>query len=153
VSRSLLRRLSPAAKIPSQTRNGRLIARVRMMPLLSLAKSLPGKGTRPIFAYLLTLEQGFKSRGLGPKILFGRTNLRSELRCGVPGPTRIVDNRTRQGDHVSIAGRDDGFGLLEAGDEPDRDYRHSNDGLDGSRERHLIAWSHGYLLGEVEPAA
>src|SRR6516164_9603129 len=83
---------------------GRLIARVRMMPLLSRAKSLLGKGTRPIFAYLLTLEQGFKSPGLGPKILFGRTNLRSELRCGVPGPTRIVDNRTRQGDHVSIAG-------------------------------------------------
>jgi hypothetical protein len=38
--------------------------------------------------------------------------MRTEVRSGMPRPARVIENRPRQRDQVSIASTDNGFGLL-----------------------------------------
>src|SRR3974377_327506 len=75
------------------------------------------------------------------------------MRSGMPGPARVVENRPRKCDEVSIAGPDNGFGLLKLGNQPDGDHRYAFCFLHGACQRHLVARSERDLLGLRETAA
>lgn len=47
----------------------------------------------------------------------------SSLRC-MPRPARVVEHRTREPDHVRLAGHQDRLGLLRVRDQTDRDHLH-----------------------------
>jgi len=50
-----------------------------------------------------------------------RVHRRAKLGGRMPGPARVVEHRARQCDEISLAARDNVFGLAGAGDEPDGD--------------------------------
>ena len=61
----------------------------------------------------------------------------AEVRGRVPRPARIVKHPARERDDVGVARSDDRFGLLEAGDQPDRDHGDTDRALHRARKRHL----------------
>src|SRR5690606_7806206 len=75
------------------------------------------------------------------------------MRCGVPRPARIIEDRTGQPDHVRVAGAHNGFGLIVVGNQPDGDNRHLHRLLYRASQRHLIARPHGDLLPRVQTSA
>jgi len=56
-------------------------------------------------------------------ILWGRIHLRPQLRGGMPGPSRIVEDGASKGDHVGLSTGDDLFSLFGFGNETDGDGR------------------------------
>src|ERR1700751_1459238 len=70
----------------------------------------------------------------------------------MPWPARIVENRPRKGDQVSITSTDNGFGLLKLGNEPYGDHGHARFPLHGPRELHLIARTDRNLRRRSETA-
>jgi hypothetical protein len=125
--------------------NGRDRTNFRQDAAIFTAPSLAGH-------YHSAFEQVFELRWLGAMILFGCMNLSAQRRGGVPRPARVIEDCARQGDHVSIAGRNDRLGLLEAGDEPNGNHRHANRRFDRTGQRYLIAWTDRNLLCWVQAA-
>ena len=81
----------------------------------------------------------------------GRLNLRAEMRGRMPRPARIVQDSASKGDKVGVTSSENGFRLLEFGDQPNGDHRHSCCGFDRTSERNLVSRPHWYLLMGVRP--
>jgi hypothetical protein len=64
----------------------------------------------------------------------------------MPWPTRIIQNCPRDSDKVSVAGRQNTFGLLKLCDQTDSDDRNVDGLLDGTSERYLIVRPESDLL-------
>ena len=90
---------------------------------------------------------------LRAEVLGRRLDLAPERGGRVPRPPRIVENAAGKRDEVSVSGADDGFGLLELGDQSDRDYRHVDALLHRTGEGNLVAGADGDLLARIEAAA
>ncbi len=71
--------------------------------------------------------------------------LGAEFHRRLPGPVRIEQHGAGQGDHVGLAGPDDGFGLPGFRDLSDGDHRHGDEGSDFLRQRDLVAGAGRYL--------
>ena len=85
-------------------------------------------------------------RRLRAKILVGRLDLGAEMRSRVPWPARIVQDAARERDKVGVASPQNGFCLLEFGDQPNGDDWHSCCGFDRTSERNLVSRPHRNLL-------
>ncbi|KAG1312310.1 hypothetical protein G6F63_016268 [Rhizopus arrhizus] len=71
----------------------------------------------------------------------------------MPRPARVVEHAARERDHVGLPLRQDVFGLLRFGDQPDRNGGHADLALDRFCERHLVVRPHGDLLLRRHAAA
>ena len=86
-------------------------------------------------------EQVLELTRLAAKILFGRINGFPEMRGSVPRPARIVEDRSRDRNEISIPRCQYGFRLFEVSNETDSDHRYLDCVFDGARERYLVAWT------------
>ena len=92
-------------------------------------------------------------RRLRAKILVGRLDLRAEMRGRVPWPARIVQDAAGERDKVGVASPQNGFRLLEFGDQPNGDDWHSCCGFDRTSERNLVSRPDRNLLMGGQAAA
>src|SRR5262245_31387103 len=96
------------------------------------------------------VEQVGISRRLRPEILVGGFYACTEMSCSMPWPTWVVEHGAGQRDQIGIPRADNGFRLLELGNQANGYHGHPRRSLDRPRQWHLVAGADGDALGRIE---
>ena len=89
---------------------------------------------------------------LAAEILVRRFDMTAQMRSCVPWPAWVIEDRTRNGDQVSITCGHDSFSLFEACNQTNGNHGDGNLLLDGTGQRNLIAWSNWNVLPKAQSA-